>query len=255
MWSKYLPKRSKAEELRISGMAIKDIARHLSVSLNTVRMWLKTVSVPKAVIACERKRKLEVLSRARQLNADKCFERRKFAQEEGRIQARKREWLHAAGCMLYWGEGGKTESAVSFSNSDPNMLRMFIRFLKTYYDVAEDKIHLQLHYFTDCGRTEDEMQRFWRSALSVKNVVFDKSILNCRSIRSRGSRKSMTGTCLLRVNSVKLVQELLGAIQEYGSFDNPDWLNTCWSYRQIGKAVDCKSTNAGSSPATTSIVK
>jgi hypothetical protein len=48
------------------------------------------------------------------------------AQEEGRALARRGERLFLAGCMLYWAEGGQDRNQVRFSNSDPEMIRVFV---------------------------------------------------------------------------------------------------------------------------------
>lgn len=47
--------------------------------------------------------------------------------------AAERDWLHVAGCMLYWGEGNKGKNDLAITNSDPDLLRLFLRFLRECY--------------------------------------------------------------------------------------------------------------------------
>jgi hypothetical protein len=43
------------------------------------------------------------------------------------------------------------------------------------------------------------------------------------SKRKRGNTLPY-GTCHLAVNNVQIIQSVMGAIQEYGEFKNPDWV-------------------------------
>ena len=61
---------------------------------------------------------------------------RVLAQEEGRQLAERCEALHVAGCMLYWAEGAKDRNQIRFTNSDPEMARFFVRFLRTYFNLG-----------------------------------------------------------------------------------------------------------------------
>jgi hypothetical protein len=44
--------------------------------------------------------------------------------------------------MLYWAEGTKTRNAVRFPNSDPELVRFFVAFLKTKYSQKKRKNRL-----------------------------------------------------------------------------------------------------------------
>jgi len=45
--------------------------------------------------------------------------------------------LKTTGIMLYWGEGAKTGSAVKFANSNPDMIKVFLLFLRKICGVDE----------------------------------------------------------------------------------------------------------------------
>jgi len=42
--------------------------------------------------------------------------------------------------MLYWAEGEKDRNALRFYNSDPEMVRFFVFFLKKYFDLRDEEI-------------------------------------------------------------------------------------------------------------------
>jgi hypothetical protein len=41
--------------------------------------------------------------------------------------------------MLYWAEGSRERNAIKFTNSDPEMLRFFMRFLRLSFAVPDRK--------------------------------------------------------------------------------------------------------------------
>ena len=61
------------------------------------------------------------------------------AQLDGRERASRRDPLHHAGCMLYWAEGTKQRNGVVLTNSDADMLVLFVRFLRECYGVPVAK--------------------------------------------------------------------------------------------------------------------
>lgn len=50
--------------------------------------------------------------------------------------------LKITGIMLYWGEGAKTGDVVKFANSNPEMIRIFLIFLRKICGVDKKRIKL-----------------------------------------------------------------------------------------------------------------
>ena len=148
------------------------------------------------------------------------------AQEQGRLQANSGDELHRMGCMLYWAEGSKSRNAVQFVNSDPNMMKLFARFLTECYGVAPARICLSVHCFLNNGLTIEDIHAYWLSLLALPSSVLRKPIIN-RSPRSSSRQKNtlLYGTARVVVHSTFIVQSIYGAIQEYSGSDQPDWLD------------------------------
>ena len=72
-----------------------------------------------------------------------------------------------------------------------------------------------------------EIEDFWLDGLSLPRSCLRGHILNHRPTSSSGKKKNRLpyGVCSVRVNSTRLVQHVSGAIQEYGGFDEPRWLD------------------------------
>ena len=63
-------------------------------------------------------------------------------QRGGREAARTDDMLHMAGCMLYWAEGGKVRNQLRFTNSDPEMVRFFVKFLRECFGIGPAEIRI-----------------------------------------------------------------------------------------------------------------
>ena len=77
------------------------------------------------------------------------------AQEHGRAQARRGDLLHLQGCMLFWAEGSKRRNSVMFTNADVEMHRVFLRFLRGGYGVADERVALTVNCFLNNGLSLD----------------------------------------------------------------------------------------------------
>ncbi len=129
--------------------------------------------------------------------------------------------------MLYWAEGAKARNTVKLSNSDPNMVRFFRRFLTESLGVPVEKISVTLNVYTNNGLTIDEIERHWLGFLELPASAARKHTLNHMPTSSSGRAKNKLpyGVCSLRVCSSRVVQHIYGAVQEYAGFDEPRWVD------------------------------
>lgn len=216
--------RKKARQLRKDGNSISDIASQLNVSRGSVSSWCRDIELTEIQKAnLQKKRKhWGRQNKGAQVNRQKAQEQRQVYQEEGRLKAQEKRPLHMMGCMLYWAEGGKQKNTLHFVNSDPHMMRMFIRFLREELDVPDSLISLQLHCHTHDDDQQHQMKIYWSQILDLPMTCFQKVQVK----KGSDTRKNRleNGICAIRVSRTEYVMHIFGAIQEYGGFDNPDWL-------------------------------
>jgi hypothetical protein len=213
---------------REEGRSIRDIQRLLGVSKSSVSLWVRDIELTQEQHQALRdgnpayNRQLS----GRTVFVARCRERRRVWQEEGRTAARRGESFHAAGAMLYWAEGAKSRNTVDICNSDADVLRFFLSFLRVYFDVPNDKIRIHCNLFADHLEKQREVEQFWLDVLELPDDRLGKSIVNVYSKYSQKKRKNMLpyGTCKLVVHNTRILQHLYGAIQEYGGFSRPEWL-------------------------------
>ena len=129
--------------------------------------------------------------------------------------------------MLYWAEGDKSRNTVKFSNSDPRMLVVFRRFLTEALAVEIDEILMSLNVYTNNGLSIEEIEVYWLDLLELPHSSVRKHMVNHMPTSSSGRAKNRLryGVCTLRVHSTWIVQHIYGAIQEYGGFEEPAWLD------------------------------
>ena len=116
------------------------------------------------------------------------------------------------GCSvsLYWAEGAKRQNDVTFSNSDPQMVRIFIEWAMTYFDLSVERFTAMLHLHD--GQDEAERRLFWSSITQIPIDAFRKSFIKAEGT---GHRKNIlyNGTIQVRITrSADLRHRLLGWI-------------------------------------------
>jgi hypothetical protein len=106
------------------------------------------------------------------------------------------------------------------------MVRFFVRFLRTYYDLRADDIRITCNLFADHEAGQQAIEQFWLETLSLSHSSLCKSTVNVYSKHSQRKRRNKLpyGTCRVVVSRTSVVQSIFGAIQEYGGFTREEWL-------------------------------
>ncbi len=210
---------------REDGMPMKRIAARLGVSVSTVSLWVRDVELDPA--HRERNRQQEYARRATTWS-DLNRAKRAGYQQEGRERARDDDALHQAGCMLYWAEGAKTRNSITLANSDPHLLRFFCRFLRESMGIPSEHLRVSLNVYLTNGLTIEEIENYWLSILDLPRSCLRKHAINFKPTSSSGLKRNRLpyGVCTVRaIGGRRFVQHIYGAIQEYGGFEEPGWLD------------------------------
>jgi transcriptional regulator with XRE-family HTH domain len=94
--------RNEARRLRKEeGRSVKELAALLGVSRSSISLWVRDIELTEDQYMALRRRMGGRIDGSR-VNAVKGLERRRASQLAGRERARSKDFLHAAGCMLYW---------------------------------------------------------------------------------------------------------------------------------------------------------
>jgi hypothetical protein len=213
---------------REEGASIKDIAHCVGVSKSSVSLWVRDIELtPKqhAALAARNVAYNSQMSGTWKQAAKRRAERVEY-QEHGRAIARFGDPFFAAGCMLYWAEGARDRNSLKFTNSDPDMVRFFVRFVRERFDVGSEAISLSCNLFADHVERQREIEQFWLDVACLPTSCLRKSSVNVYSKYSQKKRRNKLpyGTCRINVSRTWIVQTIYGAIQEIGGFTRDAWL-------------------------------
>jgi transcriptional regulator with XRE-family HTH domain len=221
--------RDEARRLRRNeGKSVKEIARLLDVSPSSVSRWTADITLSPGFIEALRQRNPAVNGRLEGTREQSATKRaaRLVEQERGRDLARSPTRLHLAGCMLYWAEGSKNRNVVRLTNSDPDLLALFVRFLRECYSVRSERMTLSVNCRLNNGLELAEIERWWLERLGLPAVSLRKATVNAPSRASRWYRNVLIyGTARVTVCSTAIVQSIYGAIQEYAGIERPEWVD------------------------------
>jgi transcriptional regulator with XRE-family HTH domain len=225
-----IAERSEARRLRRDeGLSLKEIASRLGVAKSSVSLWVRDIELTpeqqKWLATQNHMHPRQVLARTKLIEHRRAA--RLAAQAEGRALARVGDPFHAAGCMLYWAEGSKERNVAQITNADPEVLRFFVRFVRTYFDVADETFRVTCNLFADHLAQQREVEQFWLDQLDLSEGSLRQSIVNVYSKYSFKKRTNRLpyGTCRVSICRTAVVQHIYGAIQEYAGLEEPRWLD------------------------------
>ena len=132
------------------------------------------------------------------------------------LLTQEEEKLRIAGVMLYWAEGYKKGDGIDFTNSDPDMVKLFLEFLRGICGVGEKRLRVYLYAFED--QNIDGLKHFWNKITQIPIKQFSKVYVRKTDVNSgNNSRRMPYGVVHIRYYDKKLLQTIVGWIEDYKS--------------------------------------
>ena len=201
--------KQKALTLRKQGMSYSQIKEKLGISKSTLSGWLQNFPLSEKRIRELRDNSPIRIERYRNTmrakKEIKLFEAYLvMSQKIKKISSRE---LFLVGLFLYWGEGHKTGNAVGLTNTNPDMLKFYIRWLKLF-GVKRNQLKVHLHLYSDMNIKKQE--KYWSKELSIPLSQFRKSYIKKNKFSSITYHNGFgQGTCSVMVGNVKLFNKIL----------------------------------------------
>ena len=215
--------KQKALQLRKQGKSYLQIHQSIHVSKSTLSLWLRDVKLSDALVqkiyTRGKQKSIEALVKRNKeqtnVAAEKASKIRKiFAREIGTVSKKELFYL---GLALYIGEGYKRGSegaawkCVDVANSDPDVIRIMMRFFRECC-IVEDKnfrIYLSLH-----DKKNEEMAiEYWVRLTGLKRDNFIKtSFTQASSTKYKYPRRLVYGTVHIRIYNTDLFHQIIGWI-------------------------------------------
>lgn len=207
--------REQAITLRKKGHSYSQIKKTLQVSKSTLSYWLRDYPLSE-----ERIRELRDWNEQRIENFRGTMRRKRedrlqrvYTTQKKEILPLKKRDVFIAGLLLYLGEGTKTRSAdASLSNTDPAVIKLFIYWLLTAFQVPKEKLVIRLHLYQDMNTTK-EIQ-YWVDALNIPRNQFRKPYIK-QTTQDRINHKGRIGhgTCNIIARDVHLFEKIMMGMQ------------------------------------------
>lgn len=186
-------------DLYKKGYSMMQIAQQFNLSVSTVRYWLEKNNIKRRSVS-EAITNLHVIK----------FHKEPF-KLKGSLSALDRE-LKISGVMLYWGEGAKNGNTVKFTNSDLEMIKVFLNFLRNICGISESRLKVLVHMYPD--QDKNKLEQFWSNITNIPPNRFYKSYIHQGKIGTY-KNKSKYGTLAINYSDKKLLKIILSWIEEY----------------------------------------
>jgi hypothetical protein len=178
------------------GQSAADIAKRYGCSETKVNYWINKFGIKKRSIS-------EAIYLQKNPNGDP------FVRKE--INSIKKSFLYGLGLGLYWGEGNKSNKlSVRLGNTDPLLLKMFIRFLVEIYGIDTRKLRFGLQIFSDTSA--EESLSYWSKELGYSKTLFQKPVITASRGKGTYRKKLKYGVVTVYFNNRKLRDIICGAL-------------------------------------------
>lgn len=195
-------------------MSYSQIKETLNVSKSSLSLWLKDYPLSaerilelqaNSPIRIERYR--ETMRKKREKGFEAVYQKVKSD-----IDLLSNRDLLIGGIFLYWGEGSKTSPyCCAVSNTDPDVLRMFIRWAKLL-GVDKSKSHVSLHLYKDMDI--DKELKYWSKELGIQQSLFRRPYVKDSKFSALTYKTGFGhGTCNVRYYNKSLWQYSLMSLK------------------------------------------
>lgn len=204
-----LEEQDQARQLRAQSWTLQEIAAKLGVSKSSVSLWVRDVEFtprprrnrnygargprPHA----QRTRKLAEIARLNQEGLERV----------GTLS--EREFL-LTGIALYAGEGGKTDGAVRFANTDPALTSIFCGWLRHFFEIDESRLRCVLYLHQ--GLNLEEAINFWSDLTRIPPTQFGKPYRAAANATIRTS-KLLYGCATVHYGCSRTHRSIMGMVR------------------------------------------
>lgn len=201
-----------AIKLRKAGKSYAEIRKKINVSKATLSLWLRDIK-----LTSEQEKRIYI--ELRQKNAyrmAKSNQRKRIEGTEKILKEAKQESailfknpLFLAGLMLYWAEGDKSETQerVKFTNSDPKMIKIIMRWFREICQVPKSKFRVCVYIHSLHSRKD--IEKYWSEIAGIPLSQFHKTQIKQTSLKQRRN-VLYEGTCAITVSNKNLFRKIKG---------------------------------------------
>jgi len=217
MRSQYYTFESKVITLRKSGKTYGEIRKIIgrSIPKSTLSYWCRNVPLPPEysnkikllnIANSEKGRRiaLEVNKVKRKQYLDNLIKRNKYLSP----LLSNQNIAKVALAMLYLGEGAKWKSnpGLLLGNSDPDVIKIYIKLLQKCYNIPLKEMHARVLYRAD--QDINFLTGFWSRITQIPKYNFYKTKPDPRTVGKKTKNKDYRGVCVVTCRGAEIQLEL-----------------------------------------------
>jgi len=170
--------KAQAIKLRVAGMSYGLIADELRVPKSTLSNWLRDVPyIPSDEVLLRIKNGQGRYGLQRRQNRiDEIKELKAIGIAEIGDVTKRDLWMLGLG--LWIGEGSKTMEQIRLVNSDPQVIRLYMRWLREVCELENENITVAMHLYPDSD--ESASKQYWSRITSLPSTQFRKTQIDKR---------------------------------------------------------------------------
>jgi len=203
--------------LRKQGKSISEIKNILNISKASVSLWVRNIVLTEKQksLLSQNGRSIDSIEKRRISRIANTKKKSDFA-----IEVAKKEIVNISpkdlkiiGIALYLGEGGKTKRGIArITNSDPDIIRIIMKFFREICLVPEYKFRGHIHTFSQANIKNSE--KYWSEISKIPIKQFYKTYIKT-SVASKNKRNTLPyGTFDVSVNDTQLFLKILGWMEK-----------------------------------------
>jgi hypothetical protein len=176
-------KKPEAMKLREAGYSYAMIKSELGISLSTLSSWFKDkpFTPSQAVLKRIRTGQYSYGARRKKERAIEINTLKAVGLQEVGILSKRDLWM--VGLGLWIGEGSKTTEQLRLANSDPQVIALWVHWLKEICGFQGSDIFLTLHLYDDSN--EEQCKKYWKKVVGMQDIRFGKSQIDKRQNKIR----------------------------------------------------------------------
>ncbi len=210
--------RKKTRELRAQGLSLREIAEQTGCAKSSISDWVRDIPLtPEQIERLELKQDRARAKAANHPNSPK----QKWARIRSNIiNSGIKEippkcsfsTLKLIGAVLYWAEGYKASiNMVNFSNSNPNMIALMMRFFRRICKVPEKKFRGTVHIHPHLDK--ERAEKFWSKISGISIKQFHKTQFGISKASKHKKDSLPLGTFRIVICDTRLFSKIRGWIK------------------------------------------
>lgn len=202
--------KNEAIRLRKNGLSYSEIQKYIPVSQSSLSLWLKGMELSKK----QKERLAKKGDKARKLGSialkNDRLERSKAVIDKAKSEIGNLNLndLMLIGTTLYWAEGSKQKEhcpskQVIFSNSDPKMIKVYLRWLDKCLQIPSERIVFEIYIHKSHKKSIKELVDYWSEVTGFPESKFTKVYFKKNKIHSLRKNRGADYSGVLRISVTK----------------------------------------------------